>query len=160
MRARDRWGHVIDLTLTVTLVIPDGLNWHRLDVPALNKDFAHLQPGDTRFLALDTLGLSAAAQDILRTAAKARNYALRLESTDLLDQLHDWAGCYVLVEAIGNDAWSAGRRCWEQRYALSGASTALRAGTFPVGPHSDRAPCNQPNMPAPRTPAPPASSSP
>jgi hypothetical protein len=83
MRARDRWGHVIDLTLTVTLVIPDGLNWHRLDVPALNKDFAHLQPGDTRFLALDTLGLSAAAQDILRTAAKARNCALRLDSTDL-----------------------------------------------------------------------------
>lgn len=49
----------------------------------MNKDFAHLQPGDTRFLALDTLGLSAAAQDILRTAAKARNCALRLDSTDL-----------------------------------------------------------------------------
>jgi hypothetical protein len=142
LRAHRRWGHIIDLTMTVTLIIPDGLNWHRLNVPALNKDFAHLQPGDTRFIALNTSGLSRAAQDILRRAATARGSTLRLDDPDLLEQLHGWADCYVLVEAIGNDAWSAGRRCWERRYPLSGSGAALRAGDFPVGRESDRAPCS------------------
>jgi len=159
-RAPDRWGHIIDLTITVTLVIPDGQNWHRLNLPALNKDFAHLQPGDTRFLTLDTTGLSDAAQEILQTAAKARNCSLQLKSADLLDKLRGWAESYVLVEAIGNDAWSADRRCWEQRYPLSGPTIALRDGDFPTGANSDRTACNQATSPAPlrRPPAPPASS--
>jgi hypothetical protein len=155
LRAPHRWGHIIDLTMTATLVIPDGpLNWHRLNVPALNGDFAHLQPGDTRLLLLDLTGLSAAAQELLQAAAKARSCALEVNRADLLEQLRDWTSSYVLVEAIGNDAWSAGRRCWEQRYPLSGPDIALRAGNFPIGPHSDRTACRRPDPSAAASPSP------
>jgi hypothetical protein len=140
-RASRRWGHVIDLKMTVTLIVRDGTNWRRLNIPALNGEFAHLQPGDTRFLMLDTGALTPAAQELLLGAAKVRGCLLELSEPALLKQMLAWQDCYVLVEAVGNDAWSAARRCWERRYQFGAGSTALHSGVFPAGPGADRVIC-------------------
>jgi hypothetical protein len=141
-RAVARWGHVIDMRTTVTLVIPDGKNRRRLDVPVLNGEFGHLQPGDTRFLVLDIGQLSEAARNLVDKAAQARNKIVDRAAPDLLQLLTDWDDCYIVVEAVGNDAWSAARRCWEWRYNLTRSGADLRSGPFPAGAEADAAPCD------------------
>jgi len=144
-RARARWGHLIDVTITVTIVVRNEkkLNWHRLSVPVQNGNYAHLQPGDTRFLVLDTSKLSGDARTLLGAAAASRDRSLAMDHPDLLRQLIGWDDCYVLAEAVGNDAWSGGRRCWEQVYGLDGDKPMICSGAFPPGHEADRTACPQ-----------------
>jgi hypothetical protein len=152
-RANHRWGHLVDLTVTATLVIRDGKtsNRHRIAIPVSNGAFAHLQPGDTRLLTLEVAELTDESKTILSAALASRDQPNVPDGPDLLQRFPVLENCYILLEGVGNDAWSGARRSWERRYHF-GTNHAgqpveiLRTGPFPSIVGSEEVPCSQPPL--------------